>query len=292
MKIWGARGSIPAPGPETTRYGGNTSCVQVTLDDGSTFVLDAGTGIRSLGLALAGAGELPLNILLTHLHLDHIQGLMFFAPMFNPRSEIVVWGPASPEASLEDRIARYISAPLSPVDVHELPCHPSFREAETTEWQIGSALVHAASVSHRGPTLGYRIEADGASLCYIPDHEPGLGAPLAELEEEWISGFDLARGASLLIHDCQYTDEEYPNHIGWGHSPLSDTLEFARRTEADSVLLFHHDPLHSDAFIDELGRDVAGRAGSLARSEDWAAFATERQELAPGRLTSGEPAAS
>jgi phosphoribosyl 1,2-cyclic phosphodiesterase len=278
VKVWGARGSIPAPGPETTRYGGNTSCLQVTLDDGSTFVLDAGTGIRSLGLALDGAGEQPLNILLTHLHLDHIQGLMFFAPMFNPRSEIVVWGPASQEASLEDRIARYISAPLSPVEVRELPCHPSFREAETTEWRIGSAVIQAASVSHRGPTLGYRIEADGASLCYIPDHEPGLGAPLSSLEEEWISGFDLARGASLLIHDCQYTDDEYPHHIGWGHSPTRDAIAFAHRTDAERVMLFHHDPLHSDAFIDELAADVRTRVDGLGRAAEWACFATERQE--------------
>ena len=278
VKIWGARGSIPAPGPETTRYGGNTSCLQVTLDDGSTFVLDAGTGIRSLGLAL-DAAEQPLNILLTHLHLDHIQGLMFFAPMFNPRSEIVVWGPASHEASLEDRIARYISAPLSPVEVRELPCHPSFREAETTEWRIGSAVIHAASVSHRGPTLGYRIEADGQSLCYIPDHEPGLAAALADLEEEWISGFDLARGASLLIHDCQYTDEEYPNHIGWGHSPVSDTLAFGHRTAAENLLLFHHDPLHSDEFLDALSDEVAGRLPAIGHAAGWAQFATERQEL-------------
>jgi phosphoribosyl 1,2-cyclic phosphodiesterase len=292
VKVWGARGSIPAPGPETTRYGGNTSCVQVTLEDGSTFVLDAGTGIRSLGLALDGAGDQPLNILLTHLHLDHIQGLMFFAPMFNPRSEIVVWGPASREASLEDRIARYISAPLSPVEVRELPCHPSFREAETTEWRIGSATIRAASVSHRGPTLGYRIEADGTSLCYIPDHEPGLGAPLADLEEDWISGFDLARGASLLIHDCQYTDDEYPHHIGWGHSPLSDTHAFAHRTDAERVMLFHHDPLHSDAFIDELVGEVAGRMSGIQRAADWATFAIERQEVAPVQVASSEPAAS
>jgi phosphoribosyl 1,2-cyclic phosphodiesterase len=288
VKVWGARGSIPAPGPETTRYGGNTSCVEVTLDDGSAFVLDAGTGIRSLGLALDGASERPLNILLTHLHLDHIQGLMFFAPMFNPRSEVVIWGPAAREASLEDRIARYISAPLSPVEVRELPCHPSFREAETTEWRIGSATIRAASVSHRGPTLGYRIEADGSSLCYIPDHEPGLGAPLAELEEEWISGFELAQGASLLIHDCQYTDEEYPNHIGWGHSRLSDALAFAHRTDVDNVLLFHHDPLHSDAFLDGLADDVDGRMTSLDRGAGWAAFAVEREEL----VASAEPAAS
>src|SRR4051794_1886347 len=279
LTIWGARGSIPAPGPETTHYGGNTSCVQVTLDDGTTFVLDAGTGIRSLGLALDGAGEQPLNILLTHLHLDHIQGLMFFAPMFNPRSEIIVWGPASPEASLEDRVARYISAPLTPVDVRELPCHPSFREAETTEWRIGPAVVRAASVTHRGPTLGYRIEADGSSLCYIPDHEPGLGAPLASLEEDWISGFDLARGASLLIHDCQYTDEEYPHHIGWGHSPVADTLEFAKRTEVERVMMFHHDPLHSDAFLDQFASDVGTRIDGFGRRAEWAFFATERQQV-------------
>jgi phosphoribosyl 1,2-cyclic phosphodiesterase len=284
VKVWGARGSIPAPGPETTHYGGNTSCVQVTLDDGSTFALDAGSGIRSFGLALDPDTPQPLNILLTHLHLDHIQGLMFFAPMFNPRSEIVVWGPASAEASLEDRIGRYLSAPLSPVEVRELPCHPSFREAVTTEWQIGSATIRAASVSHRGPTLGYRIEADGASLCYIPDHEPALGTRLADLEEGWISGFDLARGASILIHDCQYTDDEYPNHIGWGHSRLSDALAFADRTVPERVLLFHHDPLHTDAFLDELAEEVAARSAALGHPGEWARLAVEREELVPALL--------
>lgn len=276
--MWGARGSIPAPGPETNRYGGNTSCVQVTLPDESTLVLDAGTGIRSLGLSLPELDH-PLHVLLTHLHLDHIQGLMFFAPLFRPESQIVIWGPASPEASLEDRIARYISAPLAPVEVRELPSHPSFREAETTEWTIGGATIRAASVTHRGPTLGYRVEAGGDSVCYIPDHEPGLGASLADSEPEWISGFDLARDATLLIHDCQYTDAEYPDHIGWGHSPLSDALVFGDRTGAERLLMFHHDPLHSDDFLDLLAGEAGARATALGRSPDWVEFATERREL-------------
>ena len=136
------------------------------------------------------------SILLTHLHLDHIQGLMFFAPCFRAGSRITIWGPASPEANLESRIARYISAPLSPVEVRELPCDVSFLDTPATEWQVGPATVRAEAVTHRGPTLGYRITDGDETLCYIPDHEPALGAPLEGLEPEWISGFDLARDAT------------------------------------------------------------------------------------------------
>jgi phosphoribosyl 1,2-cyclic phosphodiesterase len=244
--------------------------VQVTHTDGTNLILDAGTGIRNLGLTLPAVLEGPLHILLTHLHLDHIQGLMFFAPAFRPGAEIVIWGPASPEASLEDRIARYISAPLSPVEVRELPSHVSFREAEPVEWQIAGATINAASVTHRGPTLGYRVTEGDTSLCYIPDHEPGLGTPLSELEDEWISGLGLACGADLLIHDGQYTDEEYPQHLGWGHSPLGDALQFGRRAQAERLLLFHHDPGHSDDFLDahaatakECWADLGGAPGTI-----------------------------
>jgi len=278
VKLWGTRGSVPSPGPETLRYGGNTSCVGITLSDGSLLALDAGTGIRSLGLA-CGDEPARLHILLTHLHLDHIQGLVFFAPAFNPQTEIVLWGPASPEASLRDRIARYISAPLSPVEVRELPCDVSFRHCPETEWEIGSARVRAASVTHRGPTLGYRIEDAGTSLAYIPDHEPALGAKIDELEEEWISGFALAHDADLLVHDCQYADHEYPDHVGWGHSALSDTLAFARRVAARRTLMFHHDPLHSDDFLDELYREARDRWRILGGEPAGLEMAAERAEI-------------
>jgi phosphoribosyl 1,2-cyclic phosphodiesterase len=281
VKVWGARGSVPAPGPEMNRYGGNTSCVQLTLSDGETLILDAGTGIRSLGLALK-SGMPQINILLTHLHLDHIQGLMFFPPCFRTESRITIWGPASPEATLEHRVARYISAPLSPVEVRELPCDVSFLDTPASEWEIGSARIRAESVTHRGPTLGYRITEGDSSLCYIPDHEPGLGAALDGADPDWISGFDLAHRADLLIHDCQYTDREYPEHIGWGHCPVSDAISFGRLTEAERLLLFHHDPLHDDEFLDALFDDAVSRWESGGGAPDRIQLAAESIEVELG----------
>jgi phosphoribosyl 1,2-cyclic phosphodiesterase len=249
VKLWGTRGSIPSPGPATVRYGGNTSCVQVTLSDGTLLVLDAGSGIRNMSL---GDPARPIHILLTHLHLDHIQGLLFFSPLFDSQMQITIWGPDAPGGSLQDRIARYLSAPLTPVEVRELPCRLDFRDCPPSEWEIGPAHIRAEAVSHRGPTLGFRIDDAGASLCYLPDHEPAFAGPLEQLEPPWLSGHALAHGTDLLIHDCQYTDEEYPRHFGWGHSSLSDALTFARRAGARRTLLTHHDPRHSDDELDAL----------------------------------------
>ena len=279
VKLWGTRGSVPSPGPETIRYGGNTSCVQVTLSDGTMLALDAGTGIRSLGLALA---EEPtrLHILLTHLHLDHIQGLVFFAPAFRPQTEIVIWGPASPEASLRDR-----HRPL-----HLRPALAG-RGARAALRRVLPPLSRDRVGDRPGadprrlgrPTAGRRSATGSptatAPLTYIPDHEPALGADLDDLEEDWISGFDLARDADLLIHDGQYSDDEYPEHVGWGHSSISHALSFARRAGRERTLLFHHDPLHSDDFLDELDRKVRERWAGLGGAPNAVELAFERAEL-------------
>jgi ribonuclease BN (tRNA processing enzyme) len=255
------------------RYGGNTSCVQIGLEDGTSLILDAGTGIRALGAELADTSR--VSLLLTHLHLDHIQGLMFFPPCFRAETEITIWGPSSPEASLESRIARYISAPLSPVEIRELPCSVAFRDAPASEWQLGDVTIRAEAVTHRGPTLGYRITEGDQSVCYIPDHEPALGSPLQGLDREWISGFDLARDADLLIHDCQYSDEEYPQHIGWGHSAIGDTLTFADRAAAKQLLLFHHDPMHTDEVLDGFEAEARERWAALGHTPESVEMARE-----------------
>jgi phosphoribosyl 1,2-cyclic phosphodiesterase len=248
-----------------TRHRGNTSCVQVTLADGTTIVLDAGTGIRQLGRALDGADG-PIHILLTHLHVDHIQGLLFFEPLFRPDAEVTVWGPPA-RGSLESRIGRYLSAPLSPVELRELPAAPEFLACPAPEWRIGSAAIHAQLVVHRGPTLGYRVVEGASSLCYMPDHEPALGGPLDDYEDEWISGFALAREASVLMHDCQYSDAEYPEHRGWGHSGVSDALDFATRSGARRTLLFHHDPRHTDDDLDALREEAVERSRGSGSGE-------------------------
>src|SRR3954467_4108101 len=260
VRYWGARGSIPAPRAEMALHGGNTSCVEVTLSDGTEVILDAGTGITDLGRSRE-RGTKPVHLLLTHLHLDHIQGLMFFEPLFDPSCAVRVFGPVAFGGSLLNRLARYISAPLAPIEIRELPAKVDFEDVKSGPLEIGPAKIEAGFVNHRGPTLGYRITDGDTSLAYIPDHEPALGQRIGESKGEWISGYDLAREADLLIHDCQYTEAEYEGRIGWGHSATSHTVAFARACGVKRLALFHHDPLHDDATVGAILEDARSQAG-------------------------------
>ena len=217
VRVWGARGSLSAPGPATVGYGGNTSCVELELADGTTLILDAGSGIRELGQRLLERDHGELHICLTHLHLDHVEGLGFFAPLWRAGWKLQFWGPPSTTATLRERVSRYLSPPLFPVGLSEAPAEATFEDVPREPWRIGSAVIEAQTVEHRGPTLGYRIEEEGNVLAYVPDHEPYLTAALDD-EPEWISGWAVAAGADLLLHDSQYTDEEYAHRLGLGHS--------------------------------------------------------------------------
>jgi phosphoribosyl 1,2-cyclic phosphodiesterase len=250
--IWGCRGTLAYPGPETVRYGGQTSCIAVHLDDGSLVILDAGTGIRSLGMSLEGSHPRRVDLLITHLHTDHIEGLRFFSPFWDPSVVFRVWGPPAPLRSLEERIAPFFSPPYFPVHLRNVPSRPQFRDTPSEPWRIGSAVVSAALVKHPGPAVGYRIEEAGGTLAYLPDHEPGLGADLTAVESEWISGFGLARRADLLVHDGQYTQAEYDSRVGWGHSSTVDAVTFAKRAGARRLVLFHHDPMHTDDHLEAM----------------------------------------
>jgi phosphoribosyl 1,2-cyclic phosphodiesterase len=224
------------------RTGGNTSCVELRTGSGAVVVLDAGTGIRPLGLALAAEGIREVDLLLTHLHLDHLEGLGFFIPLWDPACTIRIWGPRA-DVPLQERIAAYLSPPLFPIPFASIPAQLRFEELWEDELEIGGVTVRSAPVSHPGPTLGYRVTDGGRVLTFIPDNEPALDRS---------SGVELARGAGLLIHDAQYTDEEYLTRSGWGHSGLSDFARLVRDAAPERVLMFHHEPAHPDEELDAM----------------------------------------
>lgn len=263
-RIWGCRGSMASPGPRTVRYGGNTSCVEVLGEDGTVLVLDAGTGIRELGSKLVRDGVRKVHLLLTHLHMDHIEGLGFFAPLWRRDVEVSVWGPPSPTMSLVERLGRYLSPPLFPMQLSQIPSQAMFSDVSEEPWTLGGLEVSAAPVEHPGPTLGYRITEQGRSFAYMPDHEPARVTKIETAAPEWLSGSEVALGADVLLHDAQFTPDEYPERVAWGHSSYEDTVAFARVCKAEHLVLFHHDPSHSDDDLEAIGRG----AGDLWGRED------------------------
>jgi phosphoribosyl 1,2-cyclic phosphodiesterase len=256
VALWGVRGSLPGFGPENLRFGGNTSCVAVEGEDGTLLVLDAGTGIRRLGYSL-GRTYRRIDVLLSHLHMDHLQGLGFFGPLFEPDLEVHVWGPATSGMSLAARLGRYISPPLFPVRLREIPARLTCHDVPRGTFGIGALTVTADFVCHPGPTVGYRIEEGRRSLAYLPDHEPALGDPCFPGDPRWTSGYDLAHRVDVLVHDCQYSPEEYGPRVGWGHSTIPDAMYFADMTGAARLVTFHHDPSHDDDTIDRLLAEAA-----------------------------------
>lgn len=256
VRVWGCRGSIASPGPDSIRYGGNTSCVQVVLADGRSLILDAGTGIRPLGLELIRERPARIDLLLSHLHVDHLEGLGAFPPIWSADTELHIWGPSSPVRSLAERISTYFSPPLFPVHLSEVPARVEFHDAPEGTWSIGGARVYSQPIIHPGSTVGYRIEAEGRTLAYLTDHEPALLSDVRLAPTPWISGFSVAAGADLLIHDCQYTDQEYEERVGFGHSSVGQVAVLAERTGVDRLLLFHHDPMRTDEQLDDLGAEV------------------------------------
>ncbi len=269
IELSGTRGSLAAAGPGTVGYGGDTASILVTAE-GRSIVLDAGSGIRRLGEAMVGQER--VDVLLTHLHMDHIQGLGFFGPMFDPTIEVHVWGPGSPNFTLEQLLSRYLSPPLFPVHVRELSS-VVLHDTDPGSFELGPVTVTTDYVCHPGATLGYRLSVNGTSMAYLPDHEPALGVEHFPEQPEWTSGYDLMAGVDVLIHDAQYTDDEYAERQGWGHSTFDQALDVAELCEVGSLVTFHHDPGHDDRMLDDIADAIAthplpfefipGRAGTV-----------------------------
>ena len=244
VKLHGTRGAYPTSTVENQIYGGNTPCIEV-IDGEDRLILDAGTGILGIDFN-SDYPDKRIDIFLTHLHMDHIQGLAFCKPLFNPNKEIHIWGPGGSGEDLQTRLNRFLSPPLFPIPLRDIPSKLTIHELSVTSFSFGKFRISTAFISHPGPTLGFRVEGESKTITYIPDHEPVIGIDHLYDGDEWVSGFELARDTDLLIHDSQYSKTEYANKFGWGHSSLDMAAEFCTRVGAKRLVMFHHDPAHTD----------------------------------------------
>jgi phosphoribosyl 1,2-cyclic phosphodiesterase len=268
VRFRGVRGSTPTPDRKMLRYGGNTSCVEVRFGN-QLLILDAGTGIRNLGIDLAAEfAERPIeaHLLLSHTHWDHIQGLPFFAPAYQAHHRFTIVGSAGTRARLEQALRSQMDSMYFPVSFDAMPGIAAVTELSPEGGQLGNLSIRAISLNHPGGCAGFRIEANGTSVAYLPDHEPyrdqqGQCAGVDKARWEALAGF--LRGVNLLILDTQYTEQEYARHRGWGHGCLPDSVALALEAQVARLAFFHHDPSHTDGQIDEMlktARQIAGAA--------------------------------
>lgn len=306
IRFWGTRGSLAKPGPATVRYGGNTSCVEVRAPDGTLIVLDCGTGAHDLGQALLASGEHPLrgHVLVTHTHWDHIQGFPFFAPLFIRGNEWDVYAPQGVGQRLEDTLAGQMEYKYFPVPLRQLDATMRYHELVEGAFDLGAVHVTARYLNHPGLGLGYRLDVGGVTVVYATDHEPhsrhqpeATGAPGAgRVHREDERHVEFLRAADLVIHDSQYTLEEYPKKVTWGHTAAEQAVDFALAAGAKRLALFHHDPLRRDEALDRLLEACRQRAAANGGTLDvFAAAEGQVIELAtreiPTRGAPGQPEA-
>ncbi|MHB1223164.1 MAG: MBL fold metallo-hydrolase [Gemmatimonadaceae bacterium] len=268
-RFWGTRGSVPSPGPATVRYGGNTSCIELRNAAGDVAILDAGTGLRALGdslLRTTGGTPMTANILVTHAHWDHIQGLPFFAPLFRDGNRVRIWS-APPLTSRLERALRAQMAPeVFPVPFEEVRATVEFLPVPTDGTSVDGFLVRTLPVRHPGGALGFRVtgcNSPRGTLVYIPDNELHPDAPYAAPADWRARLLEFLRGADVLIHDSMYTTEEYSGVRGWGHSTVDEAVSLAVDAGVPRLVLFHHRPERTDEAVDRLVEHARTLAAGL-----------------------------